>query len=83
MLTLSTPTCRTFLYGSFGTTASGNKPAKPYHHGDLRHALLDEAPRTIQARGVEHLTLRTVGEGLGSPRSALYRHFSDKAGWQR
>jgi len=57
---------------------AGKKPAKPYHHGDLRHALLDEALRTIQTRGVEHLTLRTVGERLGVSRSALYRHFADK-----
>lgn len=56
----------------------GKKPAKPYHHGDLRHALLDEAVRTIQAEGVEHLTLRTVGARLGVSRSALYRHFADK-----
>jgi AcrR family transcriptional regulator len=54
------------------------KPAKPYHHGDLRRALLDEALRTIEAHGVEHLTLRTVGERLGVSRSALYRHFADK-----
>ena len=56
----------------------GDKPAKPYHHGDLRRALLDEAVRTIQTVGVEHLTLRTVGERLGVSRSALYRHFADK-----
>ena len=57
---------------------AGKKTAKPYHHGDLRRALLDEALRTIQAHGVEHLTLRTVGERLGVSRSALYRHFADK-----
>src|SRR5215475_9869167 len=54
------------------------KPAKSYHHGDLRRALLDEALRTIQTDGVEQLTLRTVGERLGVSRSALYRHFADK-----
>lgn len=54
------------------------KPAKSYHHGDLRRALLDEALRTIQTHGVEQLTLRTVGERLGVSRSALYRHFADK-----
>lgn len=56
----------------------GKKHAKPYHHGDLRRALVDEALRTIQTHGVEHLTLRTVGERLGVSRSALYRHFADK-----
>jgi AcrR family transcriptional regulator len=54
------------------------KRAGHYHHGDLRQALLDEALRTIQADGVEHLTLRAVGEKLGVSRTALYRHFSDK-----
>jgi AcrR family transcriptional regulator len=53
-------------------------PAKPYHHGDLRRALLDEALRTVETQGVEHLTLRTVGARLGVSRSALYRHFADK-----
>ena len=57
---------------------TGKKPAKPYHHGDLRRALLDEALRTIETQGVEHLTLRTVGARLGVSRSALYRHFADK-----
>ena len=57
---------------------AGKKHAKPYHHGDLRRALLDEALRTIETLGVDHLTLRTVGERLGVSRSALYRHFADK-----
>ena len=54
------------------------KPANRYHHGDLRRALLEEALRTIQAEGVEQLTLRAIGERLGVSRTALYRHFSDK-----
>jgi len=55
------------------------KPADQYHHGDLRRALLQAAVRTIQKNGVESLTLRAVGEELGVSRSALYRHFADKA----
>ena len=54
------------------------KPAGQYHHGDLRRALVDEAVRTIRVRGVDQLTLRTIGERLGVSRTALYRHFSDK-----
>src|SRR5690349_18612179 len=50
-----------------------------YHHGDLHRALLQEAVRTIQTRGVEALTLRAAGQTLGVSRSALYRHFADKA----
>ena len=50
-----------------------------YHHGDLRRALLQVAVRTIQTRGVEALTLRAAGQTLGVSRTALYRHFTDKA----
>ena len=49
-----------------------------YHHGDLSRALLEEAVRTIQTDGGEHLTLRAIGTTLGVSRTALYRHFSDK-----
>lgn len=55
------------------------KPRNRYHHGDLRRALLQEAVRTIAEDGVEHLTLREAGTRLGVSRTALYRHFSDKA----
>jgi AcrR family transcriptional regulator len=50
-----------------------------YHHGDLSRALLQEAVRTIEKGGVGALTLRRVGERLGVSRTALYRHFADKA----
>lgn len=55
------------------------KPPQRYHHGDLRRALVEEAVRTIQRHGVERLTLREVGRELGVSRTALYRHFADKA----
>lgn len=55
------------------------KRADRYHHGDLRRALLQAAVRTIRSDGVEALTLRGVGTTLGVSRTALYRHFSDKA----
>jgi AcrR family transcriptional regulator len=35
--------------------------------------------RTIQTCGVEALTLRAAGQALGVSRTALYRHFTDKA----
>lgn len=56
------------------------KRADRYHHGDLRRGLIDAALRTIQKHGVQALTLRGVGEDLGVSRTALYRHFADKAG---
>jgi len=78
MLTLSTPTYKISYMARSTQRRARRKPAKPYHHGDLRRALLDEALRTIRTHGVQHLTLRTVGETLGVSRSALYRHFADK-----
>src|SRR5215475_6223629 len=78
MWTLSTQIVRDFFMARSAHPRLGKKSAKPYHHGDLRRALLDEALRTIQTHGVEQLKLRTVGERLGVSRSALYRHFADK-----
>lgn len=58
--------------------ATRRKRPDRYHHGDLAHAMLQEAVRVIQKEGVAALTLRGVGERLGVSRSALYRHFADK-----
>lgn len=57
---------------------AARKPRRPYHHGNLRRALLDEALATIRAEGIEGLTLRSIGVRLGVSRTALYRHFADK-----
>jgi AcrR family transcriptional regulator len=54
------------------------KPRRPYHHGNLRRALLDEALATIRTEGVNGVTLREIGARLGVSRTALYRHFADK-----
>jgi AcrR family transcriptional regulator len=50
-----------------------------YHHGDLERALIATAIEIIAAQGVEGLTLRRVGTDIGVSRTALYRHFDDKA----
>src|SRR5687768_13857073 len=57
---------------------AARKPHRPYHHGNLRRALLDEALATIRTEGVDGLTLREIGARLGVSRTALYRHFADK-----
>jgi AcrR family transcriptional regulator len=51
---------------------------RPYHHGNLRRALLDQALATIRSEGVDGLTLREIGTRTGVSRTALYRHFADK-----
>ena len=60
------------------TTRAARRPDRPYHHGNLRRGLLDEALATIRTDGVDGLTLREIGARLGVSRTALYRHFSDK-----
>ena len=60
------------------TAGKRRKSRRPYHHGNLRRGLLDEALATIRAEGVDRLTLREIGTRLGVSRTALYRHFADK-----
>jgi len=57
----------------------GAKLKGSYHHGDLGRALVEAAAWIIAAEGVDALTLRGVGERVGVSRTALYRHFADKA----
>jgi AcrR family transcriptional regulator len=78
MLTMSTLNGR-LSDVSAATTRRLRKPARRYHHGDLRRALLEDAVQTIATDGVAALTLREAGRRLGVSRTALYRHFSDKS----
>ena len=39
---------------------------RPYHHGNLRRALLDEALGTIRTKGVDGLTLRVRPDEPGA-----------------
>ncbi|MEM7077582.1 MAG: TetR/AcrR family transcriptional regulator [Pseudomonadota bacterium] len=52
--------------------------AKPYHHGDLFEAVLDDAERCVEQGGLESVSLRGTAKSLGVAHSAVFRHFSDK-----
>jgi AcrR family transcriptional regulator len=55
-------------------------PSKaPYHHGDLRHALLQAALGLVAKVGVEGFSLREAAREVGVSPAAAYRHFEDKA----
>ncbi len=52
--------------------------ARPYHHGDLRRALVDAARRILEGEGPSALSLRAVAREAGVSPAAPYHHFKDK-----
>lgn len=55
-------------------------PAKaPYHHGDLRNALIEAGLLLIEEVGAEAFSLREVARAVGVSANAAYRHFEDKS----
>ena len=50
----------------------------PYHHGDLRNALLESARALAQELGADRITLREVARRAGVSHTAAYHHFADK-----
>ena len=51
---------------------------RPYHHGNLRTALLEQAQRTVREQGVEQLSLRELARQVGVSHGAPRRHFPDR-----
>jgi AcrR family transcriptional regulator len=52
----------------------------PYHHGDLRAALLSAAEEELAANGVENFSLRGVAKRAGVSHAAPAHHFGDVNG---
>jgi AcrR family transcriptional regulator len=51
---------------------------RPYHHGNLKPALLEAAVRLIAEVGPAAFTLREVARRAGISHNAPYRHFREK-----
>jgi AcrR family transcriptional regulator len=51
---------------------------RPYHHGDLRNALLDAAEALIRERGADGWSLREATGRVGVSPSAAYYHFDSR-----
>jgi AcrR family transcriptional regulator len=51
---------------------------RPYHHGNLRTALLTQAERTVREHGVGDLSLRGLAREAGVSHGAPRRHFADR-----
>jgi AcrR family transcriptional regulator len=61
-------------------TIAGEAPIRAsYHHGDLRHALVEAALRLVSEKGVQGFSLRETAREVGVSPAAAYRHFQDKA----
>jgi len=50
----------------------------PYHHGNLREALLDAAFRLVDSEGPDAVSMRALAREAGVSSAAPFRHFSDK-----
>lgn len=55
-----------------------NSSHKPYHHGDLRRALIAAGIALLRSEGAAALDLRKVARSVGVSNAAPYRHFEDK-----
>jgi AcrR family transcriptional regulator len=53
---------------------------RPYHHGDLRRALIDAALALVAEHGPAALSLREVARQAGVSHAAPAHHFGNKAG---
>ncbi len=53
---------------------------RPYHHGDLRRALLAAAEAILERDGLPALTLRAAAREAGVSHAAPAHHFGDLAG---
>jgi len=51
---------------------------RPYHHGDVRRAMIAAALRILGNEGSGALTLRAAARLAGVSQAAPYRHFADK-----
>lgn len=52
--------------------------SRPYHHGDLRSALVEAALEMSRGSGPTPVSLREVTRRVGVSPSAAYRHFRDR-----
>ncbi len=53
--------------------------ARPYHHGNLRAALVAAGLASLEAQPHEELRVRELARAVGVSANAAYRHFADRS----
>jgi len=64
---------------SFISVTAQPRQSAPYHHGDLRDALIKAAEAELAERGIEGFSLRGVARRAGVSHAAPAHHFHDAA----
>ena len=54
------------------------RPAKPYHHGDLKRVLIDAALDLVEQVGAEGVSVREAARRAGVSPGAPFRHFPNR-----
>lgn len=62
------------------SAAPQSSPSRPYHHGDLRRAILSTALDVIASDGPSVLSLRDLARRAGVSHAAPAHHFKDRTG---
>src|SRR4051812_1322701 len=60
--------------------ADKSESERPYHHGNLRQAMLAAAERILERDGINGLTLRGAAREAGASHAAPKNHFGDLSG---
>lgn len=55
-----------------------HKTDQPYHHGNVKEALVDAAMGLIASNSSDLISLRRLSKEVGVTPSAVYNHFADK-----